>query len=287
MTPPGLNTVDLGSIFRLDDHVYVLAGAGGGGIGEATAHTLHALGAKILCVDRDGAQAEKVARMVDGIPLAVDVTQEDEVIQAIETAIDGFGRLDGVVDIVGGGRFTRVPELGLDEWDAQFTYNLRHAYLIGRHAGMRLAESGSGSIVFVTSVAAFFGSGAMPAYSAAKLALVSWVRSLAEEFGPSGVRVNSVAPGATLTSRMNSMWSEQARESMAEPTMLGRLGRPEEIAGPIAFLLSPAAGNITGQTILADGGASTRDPVYGNGRNQGEADIRSSQRAATPGDTRW
>jgi len=109
------------------------------------------------------------------------------------------------------------------------------------------------------------------------MGLASWVRSLAEEFGPSGVRVNPVAPGATLTGRMRQSWTPKACEDMAKPTVLGRLGRVEEIGATIAFLASPESGNITGQSIRGDGGAAIRDPAYGGERNQGVEDIRQNQ----------
>ncbi|QIZ38013.1 SDR family NAD(P)-dependent oxidoreductase [Saccharopolyspora sp. ASAGF58] len=265
---------DHDSIFRLDGRAYVIAGAGGGGIGTATTELVASLGGRVLCADRDEQAAAEVAKDVGGVPFAGDITDERDVEAMFDRAVSEFGRLDGVIDVVGGSRFTSIPELSLEEWHQQFASNLQHAFLIGKAAGLRLAERGGGSIVFVSSIAAFFGSRTHPAYSAAKLALVSWVRSLAEEFGPQAVRVNSVAPGATMTARLGSIWSAEGQAGMARPAVLGRIGSALEIAGPIAFLLSDAAGNVTGQTLLADGGASVKDPVYGSGTNPGGLEIR-------------
>ncbi len=265
------------SLFRLDGQVHVVLGAGQG-IGRAAATALHQLGAKVLCVDRSADRARATAEAFGSAFDAGDITVEDEVIRILDRAQTEFGQLDGVVDVVGGARFVPIRELDPQTWDLQFDANLRHAYFVGRHAAMRMADAGGGNIVFVTSIAALFGSAAHPVYSAAKLALVSWVRSLAEEFGPQNVRANSVAPGATLTDRMRQAWTDDAvLEDMAAPTMLQRLGRVEEIAGTIAFLLSAASGNITGQTIVADGGASVRDPVYGGGRNRAVGALQQAQ----------
>lgn len=269
-------TVDYGGLYRLDGQAFLVVGAGQG-IGEASARMLHAMGARVLCVDRELERARRVAGSIGGPAAGGDITREEVVVELLDACERDLGGLDGIVDVVGGARFVPIPEMDADEWDLQFTGNLRHAYLLGRHGGMRMAARGAGVMVFVSSIAALTGSRAHPAYSATKAALVNWVMSLAEEFGPSGVRVNSVAPGATLTARMAQAWREEAIAGMARPTSRGRLGKPEEIAATIAFLASPAAGNITGQTIVADGGAVTRDPVYGGGDNPGAADIRRLQ----------
>lgn len=279
---------DYASLFRLDDQVHVVFGAGQG-IGQATALALRALGGQIVCVDRATDRAQATAALVSGLATTADITSEEEVIRTLELARAEYGRMDGVVDVVGGGRFVSVRELDAATWDAQFDANLRHAYFIGRHAGIKLAETGGGAIVFITSIAALFGSATHPAYSAAKLGLVSWVRSLAEEFGPDAVRVNSVAPGATLTDRMSQAWkdNQEVLDDMAAPTVLGRLGRVQEIAGTIAFLLTAASGNVTGQTIAADGGACIRDPVYGGGHNRGADAIRETQKARLASGQPW
>jgi NAD(P)-dependent dehydrogenase (short-subunit alcohol dehydrogenase family) len=262
-------------MFRLDDSVIVVVGAGGGGMGTQTARIAAELGATVVCVDRDEAAVADLARELGAQMWVGDVTSPASVARLISDVDKRFGRADGLVDIVGGSRFTRIPELDVDEWHQQFDLNLTHAFLLGKSFGDYMRRrSTAGSMVFITSIAALFGSRTHPAYSAAKAGLVSWVRSLAEEYGPDGIRANSIAPGATLTERMDSLWSEAGQASMAEPTVLGRIGTSDEIAGPVAFLLSRAAGNVTGQTIVVDGGASIKDPVYGSGRNVGGAEIR-------------
>jgi NAD(P)-dependent dehydrogenase (short-subunit alcohol dehydrogenase family) len=268
--------VDYQRMFDLSGKVFVVAGAGRG-IGEAAAHALNAFGARLVCVDREAELAAAIALDVEGVPVAADVTSEDEVIRVLDVAVAELGRLDGVIDVVGGARFTQIPDLGADEWDLQMRVNLRHAYLLGRHAAMRLAANHGGSLVFVSSIAAKTGSRAHPAYSVAKIGLETWVKCLAEEFGTKQVRANAVAPGPTLTARMREAWTDEVLEDMAAPTMLGRLGTPAEIASTILFLASAASGNITGQTIVVDGGVTTRDPVYGGGHNRAEAQLKRAQ----------
>lgn len=268
---------DYSSLFRLDGKVFLIAGASGG-IGAASARALSHLGARVLCVGRDHDRAAAIAKAVGGIPATGDVTEEADVVRLLDLAESEFGRLDGIVDVVGGARFLSIRELDVETWDRQFSLNLRQTFFLGRHAGMRLADGGGGSLIFVSSIAAAFGSRAYPAYAAAKLGLVSWVRSLAEEFGSAGVRANAVAPAAVVTERLRRAWTEEALADMAAPTVLERLGRVQEIGATVAFLASDASGFITGQTIFADGGASVRDPFYGGGRNRGEADIRRDQK---------
>lgn len=265
-------------LFDLTGRAYVVAGAGMG-MGEATARAIHAFGGRLVCVDREPERAAQVAAAVGGVPAVGDVTDEAFVLELLDLAERELGPLDGIVDIVGGARFVSIRDLETADWESEFTTNLRHAYLLGRHGGVRLADGGrGGSMVFIASNAAWFGSRAFPAYSTAKLALTGWVRSLAEEFGPSGVRANAVAPGATLTDRMAAAWDDEAIAAMARPTVRGRLGSTAEIAGTIVYLLSDAAGNTTGQTITVDGGTSIRDPVYGGGDNPAEAAQRRVQR---------
>ena len=268
------------SLFRFDDEVFIVVGASGG-IGAASARALSHLGARVICVSRDLERATPIAIEVDGAPFVADVTREEDVERMIQFAKTEFGQINGLVNVVGGGRFLSISELTADEWDKQFSSNLRQAFFVGKHAALSLAENGGGSLVFVSSISASFGSRAYPAYAAAKSGLESLVKSLAEEFGPFGVRANSVAPAATLTERLQRAWSAEALQDMATPTVIGRLGLVQEIAATIAFLASPASGFITGQTILADGGASIRDPFFGGGKNRGETDIRRDQEKRT------
>lgn len=276
MSPAGPGTYH--RLFDLTDRVFVIAGSGQG-IGEAAAGALHEFGARLICVDREQALVDRIATRVGGLAVRADVTDEDSVLASLDRAVAEYGRLDGVVDVVGGARFTPIPKLTSEVWDLQMTANLRHAYLFGRHGAERLAAAEGGSIVFVSSIAAKTGSKAHPAYSVAKSALETWVQCLAEEYGPSAVRANAVAPGPTLTTRMRASWSDDVLEDMAAPTMLRRLGTPAEIAATILFLASPASANITGQTIVADGGVTTRDPVYGSGLNRAEPQLRAAQEA--------
>ena len=271
-------------MFDLTGDVFIVAGAGGQGIGEAIARAVAAAGARVVCVDRAAERATAVAAAVGGLAIAADVTVEDEVLRVIQQAEESYGRVTGLVDAVGGSRFVPIPELASDVWAQQFAVNLTHAYLLGRHVGARLAEQRRGTMTFVSSIAGSFASRAYPAYAAAKAALNSWVGSLAEEYGTCGVRVNAVAPGPTLTRRLADALSDRARQDIVRPTILNRFATPAEIASAVLFLASPAGGYVTGQTILVDGGASIRDPMYGRSSGAVESDlVAAAQRSAATG----
>jgi NAD(P)-dependent dehydrogenase (short-subunit alcohol dehydrogenase family) len=246
--------------YELTDKVIAILG-GGRGIGQSVAQLLANLGASVVVVDRNGERSAEVASSVNGLAIASDITTPAGVRKAREVTLEAFGHLHGVVDIVGTALMKPIPDLSPAEWDEQFRVNLGHAYLVGHDLGPVIEKDGS--LVFVSSIAARFGSDAYPAYAAAKAALNSLVMSLACTFGEKHTRVNAVAPGATLTPRMRATWDGATRAHHEASTVLGRLAQPADIAAVVGFLLSSAAAAITGQTIVADGGTSIRDPYYG------------------------
>lgn len=257
-------TPDYPNQFRLDGLGFLILGAGQG-IGAACARALSSLGAQVLCVDRDPELARSIAEDVGGGWHSVDVTDEESVIDLMSVAASRLDRLYGAVDIVGAALRRPIPELDSVSWDQEFNINLRHAYLLGRHLGPRLADQGGGSLVFIASTVSTYGCHLTPAYHASKAALVSWVKSLAVTFGPSGVRVNAVSPGAVVTPRMSSHWEAPGMlEAVQARTALKRLADPSDIACAVAFLSSPAASLITGHELVVDGGTRVRDPYYGD-----------------------
>jgi NAD(P)-dependent dehydrogenase (short-subunit alcohol dehydrogenase family) len=139
------------------------------------------------------------------------------------------------------------------DWDAVFASNLRTAFECLQAAGRRMAARGSGAIVNVTSIQAFRPAESLAHYSAAKAGLEMLTRSAAVELGPSGVRVNAVAPGLVWREGLESAWPEGVGR-FREASPLGRVGQPEEVADCCLFLASPAARFVTGTTLVVDGG---------------------------------
>ncbi|MGH3437345.1 MAG: SDR family NAD(P)-dependent oxidoreductase [Sciscionella sp.] len=246
-------------LFRLDGRTYLIAGAGAG-IGEHVSRTIAALGARLVCVDVDAARVGAVADSLDARHIVADVTTEEGVASVRESVEDRGEPLDGYVDVVGQMQRKPLPEFTLAEWEQDFRVNLRHAFLLSQSLAPLIARSDAGSIVHVSSVMGAHAGRKSPGYGPAKAALETWVKQLAAEYGPAGVRVNAVAPGLFLSPRFLAKQNgTRVVDALAAKSMLGRLGQPFEIAATVAFLLTPAAGYITASTLSAEGGARSVD----------------------------
>ena len=261
--PPARPPSGYRDLWSLAGEAYVIVGAGGG-MGLHTARAFADLGARLLLVDRDGELAERAAAETGGVAVRADATGAAALGAALDLAVATFGRIDGAVDVVGGASRTTIDGLHEETWDRDMRVNLRHAYLLGHLLGPRLAAQGSGSLTFIASVSASYGSFVTPAYAAAKAALVNWVQSLAITYGPAGVRANTVSPGTTHSERMARVMGEEGVAGFASRTALKEINRPDDVAAAIAFLASPAARMITGHDLVVDGGTRARDPWYGD-----------------------
>jgi NAD(P)-dependent dehydrogenase (short-subunit alcohol dehydrogenase family) len=249
-------TPDYASLMRLEGQVHVVLG-GGFGIGRQTSHALSAYGATVVVVDRDGERAEKVAAEVGGVARSVDITSRTDMAGLFDFVEERFGRLDGVVDIVGLSIYKQVGDLTDEDWLFHVDVVLKHAYLAITYAGRLWERTGTGgSMAFVASVAGIGSSPKLAAYGAMKAALMSLVRTSAVELGPLGVRVNAVAPGTIRTPRQqaNPRWTPELVQANIDKTPLGKLAYPSDIASVLLFLVSPLAGHVTGESIVVDGG---------------------------------
>jgi len=246
---------------RLDQKNFIVLGAGQG-MGRQTCHALHQGGARILCVDVDEHRANEIAAEVSGIPWQADCTQRDDIQKLVDVASRRLGPVSGFVDIIGLALWGSLLDMDDASWDRQFDIVLRHAYLMAQIAGRHMRENGGGSMVFIASISGLSGAPNHAAYGAAKAGLMSWVRSIALELGPHGIRANAVAPGTVVTPRRgNAKYSEEQQAEIARTIPLGRRGKTSEIASAALFLSSPLASYISGQTIVVDGGLICRFPV--------------------------
>jgi 3-oxoacyl-[acyl-carrier protein] reductase len=213
----------------------------------------------------EGAETVSSGRRDDGpghLHVAGDLTRRGEPERLVAAALERFGRLDCLVNNLGGTRIRKLAELTDDDWQASFELNLMTAIRTTTAALPALVETGQGSIVNVSSTSAKRPSGGMPDYSVMKAGLLSYSRLVADLYAGRGIRCNAVTPGPTATEA----WLDEggladqqggrdevlARVGAGRP--LGRLARPQEIASVIVFLLSPRASYVTGAAWSADGG---------------------------------
>lgn len=239
----------------------VIVTGAAGGIGRAIVAHLAARGCRLgLCdlVPLESDEVENGERERDGGHVVAtrqfDLADPEAVRTGVNALVEALGGCDavvgnaGIVDTLH--RAERFPDAA---WDRDLAANLSGQFALVRAAFPALAESGDGRIVLVSSTAAETGLPGQAAYSASKAGVVGLVRTLAAEWAPRGIRCNVVMPGMVDTPKVRGL-PPQARERMAEVIPLGFFGEPAELAGTIAFLLSPAAAYITGATIRVDGG---------------------------------
>ncbi|MCB0993591.1 MAG: SDR family oxidoreductase [Acidimicrobiales bacterium] len=242
----------------------------GSGIGEETALLLARCGAAVAAADLDPAAATRVCEAAGalGVPtasLSGDVTVEPDAVRLISEAHDALGGLDAVVNIVGFAAWANLMELDDATWELDIRRNLTHHLYLSRAAARRWIDDGTtGAIAAVASVSGMYGAPNHAAYGAAKAGLIDLVRTMAQEWGPHGIRVNAVSPDMIATPRVRAAQEaagndmDQAAIDIGSP--LRRAGQPDEIAGPLVFLVSDLSSFMTGQTLVADGGTMAAFP---------------------------
>jgi NAD(P)-dependent dehydrogenase (short-subunit alcohol dehydrogenase family) len=243
--------------FRLDDKVAVVTGASSG-LGVAFATALADAGADLVLAARRADRLEGTRRLVEergrrALAVTADVSQPEEAQAVIDAAIQGLGRVDVLVN--NAGRGTAVPSTREtpEQFRAVIDINLSGCYWMAQASG-RVMQPGS-AIINVASVAALT-SGGLPqaAYSASKAGLIGLTRDLAVQWtGRKGIRVTALAPGF-FPSEMTDQFPDGYLESQLPRIPAGRTGDPAELAAALVFLASPAAGYITGTTLIVDGG---------------------------------
>ena len=248
-------------LFDLHGRVAVVTG-GGTGIGAATASLLATQGADVAIAARTVIDLQRTAERIEAesgrrcLVVPTDVKDETQVVAMIERSVEEFGRLDILVNNAGGTRLGPLRGLPTKAWDASFDLNVRSAYVATREAGTYFLEQRSGAIVNVSSDAGVYGVRGGAHYSAAKAALQMFTEVTAAEWGSYGVRADCVAVGGIASERALAAWEVAGIDPAAigEGALLGRVGRPEEVAAAILFLVSDAASYVTAQTISVDGG---------------------------------
>jgi 3-oxoacyl-[acyl-carrier protein] reductase len=227
------------------------------GIGHAVAAALHQAGARVAVVGRDLARAQAVAAALGdrALGVACDVSDRALIDAAIAATEQGLGPVDILVNNAGITRDNLLLRMSEAEWDDVLQANLKGAFHTTQAVLKGMMKRRSGRIINVTSIIGLTGNKGQANYAASKAGLIGFTKSVAKEYGSRGILVNAVAPGFIETD-MTANLPEDLRKAMLAGIVLGRFGRPEDVAGAVLFLASELSGYITGQVLVVDGGVA-------------------------------
>jgi gluconate 5-dehydrogenase len=252
----------LQELFDLSGKVAIVTGAGSG-LGIVFAEALAEAGADVVCADVRLAGVEETARSIEqagraALAIEADVTDEAAVQRMIQATLDRFGRLDILINNAGVGIAGPPEEMTLADWQTVIDVNLTGVFLCAREAGKAMIASGNGGrIVNIASILGAVASepGPATAYAASKGGVVNLTRDLAVHWAPHGIRVNAIGPAYFPSAMTGDAFAlPEVLSAIERLTPIGRVGRLEDLKGPVVFLASDASAYVTGQTLFVDGG---------------------------------
>lgn len=241
----------------LNNQIALVTGASRG-IGAAIALALGQQGAVVIGTATTASGAEKINTTlkeagIKGMGVALDVNESDQVEAVLKQIASEFGDVSILVNNAGITRDTLLMRMKDDDWDAVISTNLKSVYRMSQAVLRPMMKARVGRIVNISSVVGHMGNAGQTNYAAAKAGMTGFTKSLAAEVGSRGITVNCVAPGFIATD-MTAELPEDIKNQMLARIPAGRLGNVEEIAATVAFLASPAAAYITGETVHVNGG---------------------------------
>jgi NAD(P)-dependent dehydrogenase (short-subunit alcohol dehydrogenase family) len=248
-------------MFKLNGKIAIVTG-GAGGIGEALALGLAMHGATVVVSSRNTEAIEKVAKQItaasgnEAMAIASDVTDEASVQRMVDAVVKRYGRVDILVNAMGLNIKRDAFEYPMEDWDRIFAVNVKGTMIACKIVGRVMRDRKNGAIVNLSSVRGIRGyTGGNTGYCATKGAVELITRALALEWAPHNIRVNALGPALVITPGTKHIAENpELAKKYAAAIPLGRIGMPEDMAGAVIFLVSDAAGFVTGQTIYVDGG---------------------------------
>lgn len=231
------------------------------GIGRAIAEEMARLGAKVVISSRKAEACEQVASELkaqgyEAIAIPCHVGKKDQLQNLVDKTNEAWGAIDVLVcNAATNPVYGTTAEMTDDAWDKIMDTNVKGTFWLTNMVLPQMAEKGEGAVVLLSSIAGMRGNTTIGTYGVSKAAEAALARNLAVEWGPKGIRINSIAPGLIKTDFARALWEDPVRVKRAEDkTPLRRIGDPVDIAGLAVFLSTRASAYITGQVIVADGG---------------------------------
>jgi 2-dehydro-3-deoxy-D-gluconate 5-dehydrogenase len=232
-----------------------LVTGGGGGLGRAMAEALAQAGAAVAVLGRSE-RTKRAADELGAVAVLADLADRDELERGFGEAVDRLGGLDVLVTSHGIGRPSFALEHELSDWDDVVEVNLTSVFALCRLAGRIMVEQGSGKIVNIASMLSFSGGLRVSSYAASKGGVAQLTKALANEWAPSGVNVNAIAPGYVKTQLNTHIWRDdpERSEQILVRIPAGRWGEPADLKGAVVFLAAPASDYLHGVILPVDGG---------------------------------